>query len=1693
MLRDKDVLSVLQRDLSQEQLANELGRLLRVPETWALLHDPEILGAAARLPAGALTPARIMEIAAARSHPTAAAEEGHAGAGLGSGLEEALAAYAQAQALVEESGRPGGAERLTDQLLDSRAGSASAFALAWPQLQVQREVAWHLLERQDPEATRLLSHALLANQSIPESAAVLLASGAFRPAHRLHMRDLGEMDLLQALRSQEEKPAPKVTDCTLEDLLDQATGHVVSGDSEAAQGLLWSAWDMAATLQAKVADQLAEAASDQQDQVAELEARRNALRSDPTPRRRAELAAALTAAGQPREALELLGDELDSPEGRIAQACGHAALGNLSRARSLLASLEMETARAIDSAWLRRWQHGLRLLGDLEHAIRLGRLAVEQRPTGGAQRLRLAEDLLDAGCASEAAEQAQLAMTMLPELREGRRLLARALESAGDPAAALPHWKALSADEPDCRMRVGECALQMGDSLAALQSAEACLTTDPSAIPPMVLAARALRQQGEFERAGRYLDAAQTADPGNPEVIVTRAEILETAGQTDAAGPLLASGVQSNPRSAALRMAYARWLRTRGQESEALSEAERAVALEPSETGWKATYAEMLAALGHTSQAQSVLEDIVARVPGNLAARHHLVKIYRSQGRLEDARAMLQSLPADAPAELHLEAARLELVSDTPEAAGRALAHLERAVARRSTDPEIPYWYGVAHALRGEVEQAYQAFSSFLDRTDARQRELLERAWLGLSRAGAELDRSLDVLSRLDAARAEFEDSASYWLALSISRMKAASIDLATEAARHATTLAPEWTDAWRQLRVAASQTGDWDAAMEAAAQLTRLVPERISTWLEYAQTAVDGHATQIARLGLARALSIDRKDGSTLERCAELALRSGALDTSRRLLQRAHRIAPEDVGLLQRLARLSKESGDWLRAETAWTELGRLAGDQPAVLDEAAQGLWDLGRRGHALALWRQSLEKSPLEAEAHARLGRALVAQRDFEEGLKALREAYDLAAHDPQYSLDLGRGLMAASRHEEARQFLERAARLAPDRLDILLGLSECLLSVGAGNDARQLLEEAASLAQPSAKAWAMLALARMQSGEPMEAEAALRQAADVGASDEADVWLLRAARAMGDWGGMRTVLSAGLARASLSAEFAGEVVLAALELRNARWLFGEAAGARAHLPPSLADLGLDQTSPQHKLRDGLMWTHSSFNQEALQTFLAAALHDGPLTVSLLPWVNDTAFGTAVRETSAVALLEDRQPQEALHALAMPADAGSPGTWTALLCGVAHGQLGNWELARKALQFASRNPAVAAVAHSLMAWVWQQEARNDQAIACFNDALGIWPDEPEWHAALATCYLRQNDLDLALPHLQQAASLQAGQMEPALAYARALSAMNQNVEALEEYAQVIKLDPGNPTLLREAGILAVASGQPERAEAWLDKLFEATPDDAALAIAYARTALQTGRLDEAARRAERALDLAADDPDVLHGAGDIYAAQGKFEKAIQAYDQAVQRSQAPLPIRLARARLLTRIGRPAQAALELQAALERHPVEEGAWEALSQAQEELGDLESALKSAAEAVRLAPRRSAYRLLLGRLCLKAGQLDRALDELSHAQSRAPEDAAVAVELGKVYEARREFQNALESFQRAIRRDPENAAAHYHAGVVLRSLKAYSQAGRMFQRAVDLTPRDLEALHQLAAVRALELVHGNIPLQAVLQ
>ena len=266
---------------------------------------------------------------------------------------------------------------------------------------------------------------------------------------------------------------------------------------------------------------------------------------------------------------------------------------------------------------------------------------------------------------------------------------------------------------------------------------------------------------------------------------------------------------------------------------------------------------------------------------------------------------------------------------------------------------------------------------------------------------------------------------------------------------------------------------------------------------------------------------------------------------------------------------------------------------------------------------------------------------------------------------------------------------------------------------------------------------------------------------------------------------------------------------------------------------------------------------------------------------------------------------------------------------------------------------------------------------------------------------------------------------------------------------------------------------------------------PSDVGVMIGSSRAAMALGNVKIALEHARKAYRLAPNNVEVLTGLGDVFAHKGKLEKAIQIYDRALRVSEEDRDVQLARSKLLLRLNRTEEAVADLRALTEAESEFEGAWAALSEAYSSTGDNDAALEAASHAAKLVPRNVEYQLLLGRKFKEAGQLDQALNVLTKTSSLAPVDARIARELGDVHKARRQDTQALDAYLHAITLDPKEAAAYKKAGLILKVLKSYGQAADMFEKVVSINPLDPDALHQLAAVRALQLVHGGLEEQAM--
>jgi tetratricopeptide (TPR) repeat protein len=300
-----------------------------------------------------------------------------------------------------------------------------------------------------------------------------------------------------------------------------------------------------------------------------------------------------------------------------------------------------------------------------------------------------------------------------------------------------------------------------------------------------------------------------------------------------------------------------------------------------------------------------------------------------------------------------------------------------------------------------------------------------------------------------------------------------------------------------------------------------------------------------------------------------------------------------------------------------------------------------------------------------------------------------------------------------------------------------------------------------------------------------------------------------------------------------------------------------------------------------------------------------------------------------------------------------------------------------------------------------------------------------------------------------------------------------------------------PSEPDVWHEAGDIALAGGDFTKAGALFDRAAALAPHEPAHAVGKARAALASGNLREARKSADGVLQNEPDHADALQCLAAVAARQGDVDRAVELLDRAALTSKDAAALRAARSELLIEAGRPAQAADELRAYLASEPDDERAWASLAEALETLKDYPAAGQALEAALRLAPRSAALRVRLARVERKSGQLDHALDLLRQAEGLDPLEADLALELGHVYEARRELDHALDAYLRSAEADPRKPEPFRRAGHVFKSLKAYSDAEHMLEHAAELDPADTATLQQLAAVRALELVHGGSHRMAV--
>ena len=185
--------------------------------------------------------------------------------------------------------------------------------------------------------------------------------------------------------------------------------------------------------------------------------------------------------------------------------------------------------------------------------------------------------------------------------------------------------------------------------------------------------------------------------------------------------------------------------------------------------------------------------------------------------------------------------------------------------------------------------------------------------------------------------------------------------------------------------------------------------------------------------------------------------------------------------------------------------------------------------------------------------------------------------------------------------------------------------------------------------------------------------------------------------------------------------------------------------------------------------------------------------------------------------------------------------------------------------------------------------------QAIAHYQQALSLQPDNPLAYFCLGNIYARQGDSNRAVDCYKRALTLQSDYPEVHCNLANVLVAKREIADAIAHYRRALSLRPNYPAAHCNLANVFVLDGQPEKAIPHY-KLALSTRSDYPEAHCNLANALALlGKTEEAVTHYDRALSLRSNYPEAYYNLGNVLDKRGQIGNAVVRYEQALSLREA------------------------------------------------------------------------------------------------------------------------------------------------------------------------------------------------------
>ena len=309
----------------------------------------------------------------------------------------------------------------------------------------------------------------------------------------------------------------------------------------------------------------------------------------------------------------------------------------------------------------------------------------------------------------------------------------------------------------------------------------------------------------------------------------------------------------------------------------------------------------------------------------------------------------------------------------------------------------------------------------------------------------------------------------------------------------------------------------------------------------------------------------------------------------------------------------------------------------------------------------------------------------------------------------------------------------------------------------------------------------------------------------------------------------------------------------------------------------------------------------------------------------------------------------------------------------------------------------------------------------------------------------------------------------------------------EAIHEFQEVIRLNPGFAEAYYSLGHSFAAKGQLDEAIAFYQKALEIRPDYVVAHDSLDSLLLQKGQADQVMIHCQKALELEPDNETAHINLGSALLQKGRVDEAIIHYQKALQIKPDYAEAHINLGFALFQKGNVDEAIVHYQKALEIQPDYVAAHNSLGSLLLQKGQVDEAIIHFQKALQLKPDYAEAHINLGSALFQKENVDEAIVHFQKALQSKPDSAEACFDLGYALNSQGRFDEAIICLQKALEIQPNLAEAHYNLGFALCSKGRLDEAIRELQETLRLKPDYTEASNNLVITLGLKEKQAKQP------